>query len=191
MRVQQQLNGLFLQNTEQARAEPPHGQPVHEGSCSGERDGGVGSVCSGGPRSWPPYLGPRLSSAIGWQHLTELEAFRDIGTVGQRAEGSQLVLWLGFWLEPSEGNAGALDAAGLLTFRGHPPQEKLLGEAVSAQEPSGPQRGRNISLDEDVCWAQSKGLLRIPDQFLPHSALSQRASSGRQSVPPEPRRDAL
>lgn len=30
------------------------------------------------------------------------------------------------WLEPSEeGDAGALDAAGMLTFRGRPPQEKL------------------------------------------------------------------
>lgn len=33
---------------------------------------------------------------------------------------------LAVWLEPSEeGNAGALDAAGRLTFRGRPPGERL------------------------------------------------------------------
>ena len=44
----------------------------------------------------------------------------------------------------------AVVGAGMLTFRGRPTQREALEEAVSAQEPSGPQRGRNISLDEEM-----------------------------------------
>lgn len=54
---------------------------MHEG------EGGVGRVCSGGPRSQPPNLRLRLSSAIGWQHLPEPEAFRGFWAVVWKAEG--------------------------------------------------------------------------------------------------------
>ena len=53
----------------------------------GEGVGGVGKVCSGGPQSRPPNEGLRLSSAIGWQHRPELEAFRAGGAAVRKAEG--------------------------------------------------------------------------------------------------------